>query len=160
MRACAVTVRIRLLTDRVYYLGSVVNGGRVEAAMPNVFVSHRGADAAEASRLADGLREAGHEVWLDEWATDIGDSIIGQMNDGLEGSAYLVLCYSDAGVMAPFISREWMSALARQLQGRNVRVLPVMLTGDEIPAILADIRAADLRADWDKGLELLLRSIK
>lgn len=128
--------------------------------MPNVFVSHRCADSDAASRLADSLRKAGHDVWLDKWAIDIGDSIVERMNDGLEGSAYLVLCYSDSGVMSPWISREWMSALARQLQDRNVRVLPVMLTGDEAPAILADIRAADLRSDWDKGLELLLRSIK
>jgi hypothetical protein len=128
--------------------------------MATVFVSHRVTDAAEATRLAGDLRRAGHSVWLDEWAIDIGDSIVQQMEEGLRGAAYLVLCYSDAGVMAPWISREWMSALARQLEGQGIRILPVMLTGNEAPAILADIYAADLRTDWDKGLELLLRSIK
>ncbi len=128
--------------------------------MPDVFVSHRRGDAAEALRLAEELRRAGHSVWLDEWVMNIGDSIVQRMDEGLHGSAYLVLCYSDAGVMSPWISREWMSALARQLEGQDVRILPVMLTGSVAPAILADIYAADLRADWDKGLALLLRSIK
>lgn len=128
--------------------------------MPDVFISHRSSDAAVALRLAEDLRRAGHSVWLDEWAIDIGDSIVERIEEGLQRVAYLVLCYSDAGVMSPWISREWMSALARQLEGHNVRILPVMLSGDAVPAILADIYTADLRTDWDNGLALLLRSIK
>jgi hypothetical protein len=128
--------------------------------VPGVFVSHRSSDSAAARRLAEDLRRAGHNVWLDEWAIDIGDSIIQRMNEGLQEATYLVLCYSDANVMSPWISREWMSALARQMEGYDVRILPVMLSGKTAPAILADIYAADLRTNWDKGLELLLRSIK
>lgn len=128
--------------------------------LSNVFVSHRSSDARVALRLAEDLRQAGHAVWLDEWAIDIGDSIVQRMEEGLEKAAYLVLCYSEMEVMSPWMSREWMSALARQLEGREVRILPVMLSGSITQAILADIYAADLRADWDKGLALLLRSIK
>jgi hypothetical protein len=128
--------------------------------VPDVFVSHRSSDASAARRLAEALQRAGHNVWLDEWAIDIGDSLVQRMEQGLQGAAYLVLCYSDAGVMSPWISREWMSTLARQLEGHDVRILPVILSGNSIPAILADIYAADLRADWDEGLRLLLRSIK
>lgn len=126
----------------------------------NVFISHRGQDAAEARRLAEDLQRVGHTVWLDEWEINIGDSIVERIEEGLHGSMYLILCYSDAGVMSPWISREWMSVLARQLEDRGARILPVMLTGDEIPAILSDVRTADLRTNWDKGLALLLRSIK
>ena len=82
------------------------------------------------------------------------------MEEGLQGATYLILCYSEAGVQSPWMGREWMSTLARQLEGRDVRILPVMLTGTEMPALLSDIRTADLRHDWDKGLALLLRSIK
>ena len=127
--------------------------------MPNVFISHRQADAAEALRLAKDLQQAGHAVWLDEWRINIGDSIVQRIDEGLQGSSYLILCYSDIGVMSPWISREWMSTLARQLEGQRVRILPVMLTGGEIPAILSDLRVADLRSDWGNGLALLLRSI-
>jgi TIR domain len=124
-----------------------------------VFVSHRRDDASEALRLAEDLRQAGHDVWLDEWAINIGDSIVNHIEEGLGGSAYLILCYSDAGVMSPWVSREWMSALYRQLEDCSVRILPVKLTGSIAPAILADINAADLRANWEKGLAMLLRSI-
>jgi hypothetical protein len=128
--------------------------------MANVFISYRGSDAPAAERLAEEIREAGHQVWLDEWEIGIGDSIIGRMNEGLEGAAYLVLCYSSSGVMAPWISREWMSALARQLEGQGIKILPVLLTGGTPPAILADIRYADLVADRERGMSQLLRAIR
>jgi TIR domain len=128
--------------------------------MANVFISHRRADSEPAEKLAEAIRVAGHTVWLDDWEIGIGDSIIGSMQKGLSGATYLVLCYSSIGVMAPWISREWFSALARQLDGHNVKVLPVVLTGGEPPAILADIRYADLVADWNKGVKELLAAIR
>jgi hypothetical protein len=129
-------------------------------AMANVFISHRRADVVPAERLAEQLRAAGHRVWFDEWEIGLGDSIVGRMNEGLEGASYLVLCYSADGVDAPWIGREWLSALARQLQGQGVKILPVLLTGGRPPAILADIRHADLCADWDRGLAELLKAIR
>ncbi|HET6253347.1 MAG TPA: toll/interleukin-1 receptor domain-containing protein [Puia sp.] len=128
--------------------------------MAKVFISHRLKDNLEAERLATDIRNAGHDVWLDLWEIGIGDSITGRMNEGLEASGYLVLCFSDSGVLSPWISREWMSALARQLSGVNVKLLPALLTGGGPPAIIADIKYADLVKDWNKGVKELLRSIR
>src|SRR4051812_14840792 len=128
--------------------------------MANVFISHRKADDAEAERLADEVRRAGHDVWLDVWEIGIGDSIVSRMNEGLTGAAYLVLCYSSSGVLAPWIGSEWMSSLARQLSGHGIKILPVRLTGGDPPAILADIRYADLVADWSTGVRELLNAIR
>jgi len=128
--------------------------------MANVFISHRIKDKQQAEALATEIRDANHTVWLDSWEIGIGDSIISKMNEGLEGSTYLILCYSEAGVMAPWISQEWMTSLARKLNGENIKILPALLTGGKPPAILADIRYADLVADWSKGIADLLRAIR
>jgi TIR domain len=128
--------------------------------MANVFVSHRGADATTAERLAHEIRSQGHQVWLDVWEIQTGDSIVEKIEGGLEGASYLLLCYSAAGVLAPWFNREWMSALARQLNGQKIKILPVRLTGGEPPSILADIRYADLVQNWAGGVAELLRSIR
>ena len=128
--------------------------------MSNVFVSHRGADVALATRLASDIGSRGHNVWLDEWEIGIGDSIIEEMNRGLTGMSYLVLCYSDSGSTSPWMGREWMSALARQMRGAGVKILPVRLSGGEAPAILADIKYADLVADWPAGVAALCQAIR
>src|SRR4051794_13487746 len=107
--------------------------------MAKVFISHRGADEREAEQLATDLKTAGHQVRLDLWDLNVGDSVIAWMNQGIQDSKYLILCYSSSGVLAPWISREWMSALALQLEGSNIRLLPVRLTGGSPPKILSDI---------------------
>ena len=127
--------------------------------MPSVFVSHRLSDTVEAARLAAELAAAGHDVRLAEWEVRVGDSILKWMDDRLQTSSYVVLCYSDAGAMSSWISREWMSAFARQLNGAGVRLLPVRLTGGEPPARLADLKYADLVTDWDKGVRAVLAAI-
>jgi hypothetical protein len=128
--------------------------------MANVFISHRSADAKEAERLANELVKAGHRVWLDRWKIDVGDSIVQRINEGLEGSTYLILCYSSSGVLSPWTGQEWMSFLAGQLNGKDAKLLPARLTGGEPPAILEGTKYADMVKDWDKGVADLLRAIK
>lgn len=128
--------------------------------MASVFISHRTSDGLPAERLAVEVRRAGHDVWLDRWRIDLGHSIVERIDQGLMNAAYVVICYSSDGIGTPWMSREWMSTLARQLDGHNIRLLPVLLTGGRPPAILADIRYADLTMDWSKGVAELLRALR
>ena len=57
------------------------------------------------------------------------------------------------------MSREWMATLAHQLNGYEVKVLPVRLSGGKPPAIVADIKYADLVKDWDNGVIELLKAM-
>lgn len=127
--------------------------------MANVFLCHRKADAARAEQLAVELRAAGHQVWLDEWTIGVGDSIVAEIDKGLAGTHYLLLCYSAAGP-SDWTDREWQSTLHRQLAGQPVKILPARISGGAPPAILADIAYADLVADWDAGLGKLLKAIR
>lgn len=128
--------------------------------MANVFISHRRNDVSEAEKLAEEIRNAGHQVWLDEWNINLGDSIVGLMNEGLEAANYVVVCYSSSGVSSQWMGREWMSTLARQLNGHGIRLIPVRLTDGEPPAILADIFYVDLVNDWLGGVTRLLGTIR
>ena len=127
--------------------------------MASVFICHRKIDAAVAERLALQVQAAGHSVWFDEWQINIGDSIVARIDRKLQSSGYLLLCFSSSGT-SPWVDREWMSTLARQLDGCNVKVIPVRLTGGRAPAILDDIKSADLATDWDKGVQALLKGIR
>jgi len=127
--------------------------------MANVFISHRGADQAAAEKLAGDLRACGHDVWLDIWKIELGDSIVGRINSGLSAASHLVLCCSAASSTSAWMDREWMSALALQLEGAGVRVLPVRLTGGELPTILADIKYADLSEHWQEGVDAICRAL-
>lgn len=136
-------------------------GSHLGGVVAKVFVSHHKSDAEEARRLSRALLAAGHDVWFDEWEIEPGTSIVSGIDRGLVQSQYVIVCYSRDSVGSPWMNREWMSTLARQLSEHSVRILPVRLTGALAPpALLADIRYADLVADWDRGLAELIRAIR
>jgi TIR domain-containing protein len=128
--------------------------------MSNIFISHRTSDDTLAEKLSIQLSSAGHHVWLDVWNTRLGDSIIERINEGLQGASYVLVCYSSSGITSPWMSREWMSALAQQLNGFGVKIIPVRLSGGSPPAILADIKYADLVKDWDNAISDILKAIR
>jgi TIR domain-containing protein len=82
------------------------------------------------------------------------------MEDALASARYVVLCLSGAGNLAPWMSREWMAALALQLQGNDIQLLSVRLPGGTLPVLLADIKYADLANDRDRGVADLLKAIR
>lgn len=127
--------------------------------MSKVFISHRAADLDLAKKLSYALKARGHDVWLDDENILAGDSIVGQVEDGLAGSVYVVLCLSSDGT-SEWTDREWMSSLGRRLNGMDVKLLPVLLSGGTLPAILADIKYVDLTSDWDHGVDFLSLAIK
>jgi TIR domain len=129
---------------------------RKGVVMARVFISHRGADQAVAERLARALRDRGHDVWIDIWKIDVGDSIVGRINAGLSEASFLLLCGSNEP-FTPWVDREWMPVLMDQLEGADVRLLPVLLTGDNLPFILKDIKYANLVLHWQEGIEAICK---
>lgn len=127
--------------------------------MPVVFISHRGGDTLRAEKLAHEIRNRGHIVRLDSDEVTVGTDIVQWMNDAIGSAQYVIVCYSASGG-SPWMDIEWSSALARQLEGHGIKVLPARLTGSTAPAILAGVKYADLVADWNRGVLELLAAIK
>jgi len=125
----------------------------------NVFLCHRSPDKPLALKLARELEQAGHSVWYDDWEIQVGDSVIGKMDEGLTKADYFILCYSTSGD-SKWTLLEWRSTLARQVTGGRVQLLPVFLSGGDMPAILADKATLDLVADWAGGVAALLKKMK
>lgn len=118
---------------------------RMSVADRKVFICHATEDKPSARRLATYLRQAGAEVWLDEWEIRVGDSIVERINAGLHGATHLLLLLSAESVGRPWVRREFSAAIMRQLSNNSVRVLPVLLDACEIPPLLSDIKYADCR---------------
>jgi hypothetical protein len=146
-------------TARYIIATSIARNVAMPAPQTKVFLSHRKRDIAQVKRLAVTLREAGFDPWFDEWRLKPGDSIVGSINQALNDARFFILCYSDDGVDSPWTGREWMSTLSRQLEQHSVTLLPARL-GGSAPAILADLKAADLADDWDRGVSELLHAMR
>jgi len=99
-------------------------------------------------------------VWFDQWQIAVGDSIVEKINSGLESSSHLAILLSRNSVAKPWVAKEMSVALMRSLADRSIWVLPVRLDDAPVPAILADIRYADCRVDFEKGFNEMLSAVR
>ena len=125
----------------------------------SVFLCHASEDKPAALRLATLLRSHGVAVWLDQWEIRVGDSIVEKVNSGLESSSHLAILISKTSISKPWVTRELSAALMRQLADRSILVLPVRLDDSPIPPLLADIKYADCRSDFEDGTMGILEAV-
>ena len=113
----------------------------------SLFLSHNVRDKPFVRRLAGDLSLAGVTVWLDEAEIKVGDSLLGKIQDGILGSDYLGVVLSPNSIGSGWVQRELEIALSQEIEGKTVKVLPLLLGDCQIPPYLAGKLYADFRAE-------------
>jgi len=121
-----------------------------------VFISHSHQDKDFVDKLAAQLILHKARVWVDRWEIKVGESLIDRVQMGIEGSGALIVVLSKAFCESEWCRKELNSGIIRELQEKNVFVLPVLLEDCKMPPFLQDKKYADFRADFDHGISDLL----
>ncbi len=121
----------------------------------SIFVSHASQDKRIASRVAMGLKAFDYDTWYDDWELLPGDSIIERIEAAISKTDVLLVLLSRSSVDSKWVRRELSTGLARQLSGKGVMVIPVVVEDCEIPDMLADTKYVDLRGDFERGFRQL-----
>lgn len=130
--------------------------------MARIFLSYARADKPIVRRIAEALRAAGHEPWLDEDEVLVGESIQAAIERGLRESDFVVLCLSNASAKRGWAEAERDVTLMQQIRGGMARILPVRLEPVEPPYVIEHLMHVDLFPGDDafrRGIERLARSI-
>src|SRR5215471_18602573 len=104
--------------------------------MASIFLSHSNADKPFVRRLASDLRRAGVRIWLDEAELQIGDSLIEKIRGGIDDMDYVGAVLSTSSVKSKWVQRELDVAMNQEIEGKRVKVLPILLEDVEIPGFL------------------------
>ncbi|MGC1306413.1 MAG: toll/interleukin-1 receptor domain-containing protein [Phormidesmis sp.] len=121
------------------------------------FISYSSRDKKMADRIATSLKAIGYKVWYDSWAIEHGDSIVSKIENGLAQNDTLLVLLSPNSVTSEWVKRELSAILMRQLDGHNVKILPVMIEDCEVPTTLIDIKYIDFRRDFQDGIITLMK---
>jgi len=124
--------------------------------MKSIFLSHSHADKTAAKRLTDELRSRGVYVWIDEAEIMVGDSLIEKIREGIDKVDYFGVAPSTTSVRSAWVAKELDVAMNQEIEGRRVRVLPILLEDCNLPSFLIGKLYADFRADFAVGLARLL----
>jgi len=111
---------------------------------PRIFISYAHADKPLARTLVEGLRACDIEAWIDEQELRAGDSIVERVANAVASTDFFLALVSPASVKSRWCQKELHLAIAEQLGGVGVRVLPLRVGDVEMPATLADVFYLDL----------------
>jgi len=130
-------------------------------AQPSIFLSHTHADKSFARRLAVDLKVAGARVWIDEAEIQVGDSLIEKICEGIDGMDYLGVILSPDSVNSPWVRREVDIAMNQEIEGKTVRVLPLLYKNCDLPGFLKGKLYADFTQieNYETALKGVLRRL-
>ncbi|WP_291764630.1 toll/interleukin-1 receptor domain-containing protein [Maricaulis sp.] len=129
--------------------------------LKSIFMCHSSSDKAGVRDLAELLTRRGAKVWLDEAEILVGDSIMDQIQTGIEESDYLGVVLSPRSVESIWVKKEVEAALTQEIEMGKVKVVPILLEPCDIPLFLRSKKYADYSADEvrENGLEDIIKRL-
>jgi hypothetical protein len=124
-----------------------------------IFISYSHEDAAFVNKLAPQLVKRNAHVWIDSWELNVGDSILGRVQEAIQDSSALLVVLSRASVASQWCKKELNAGLMRELDEKRVLVLPILVEDCEIPMFLREKMYADFRRNFDVGLKALVEAV-
>jgi hypothetical protein len=98
----------------------------------DAFLCHAGEDKRNIVRpLYDALTAVGITCWLDEAEIRWGDSLVDKVQEGLRNSRFVIVVLSGTFLAKPWPRRELASALSLESSSGVVRVLPLLVGGEQ-----------------------------
>lgn len=125
----------------------------------SVFISYSTKDSEFVTKLSAELVKHRIKVWLDKWEMKPGDSLIEKIQTALTDSSFLLVILSKNSVESEWCKKELNSGLMRELNEKQVVVIPILLDDCKVPLLLQEKVYADFRTDFDEGLKSLLRPL-
>jgi len=140
--------------------------GRQSTRQPCIFISHSHVDKKRfVQRLALDLRDAGAEVFYDDWSIKPGERLRNRISAGIKHCDYFVVVLSVRSVRSAWVKRELDEAMLLEIQGYGPCVVPVVigrLDHTSIPTDLLGLLWVDFRPGGEKryrkGLITLLEA--
>lgn len=112
----------------------------------DVFISYSSKDKNIIIYIAEQLDKDGIKVWFDDWQLQPGDSIPAKIEDGLENSRLLLMCYSKNAAGSDWSKLESYTYRFRDPLNKERRFLPLRLDNVEVKDSLAQF----LFIDWSE----------
>lgn len=140
-----------------------VRGRRASVvAKPSIFISYSHADVAFVNGLVSDLSSSGHDIWIDRAELKIGDSLINKISQAVMAVDYVLAILSKSSIKSSWVSHELKLAMSREISGKQIIVLPVIIDDVDPPDYLRDKYYADFRDPkaYDAELAKILHAVQ
>jgi TIR domain len=119
------------------------------------FLSHSSVDIVLARKIFGFLRDQPVSVWFDRIELRPGDPLISKISEGITEASFLFALLTAKSVSSKWVQKELTVALAREINGEPIRVVPLLVDDAPLPAFLADKVYIPLRSDQEEFHEVI-----
>jgi hypothetical protein len=126
----------------------------VPSDVPSAFFSYSRADSEFALQLAEDLKAAGANVWMDQLDIEPGTTWDDAVEEALKRSPRMLVILSPVSASSDNVRDEVSFALSRQK-----RIIPILYRDCDVPFRLARLQHVDFRIDYARGLKALIRTL-
>lgn len=130
--------------------------------LKGLFISYTHSDKEFVQRLVSDLEKLQVPVWIDEKEHKLGDSLIERIQEGIDTMDYLAIVLSPESVSSKWVNKELDIAMNQEIEGKRVKVLPLLYRKCEIPSFLKDKIYANFTTEdnYYNGLGKIITRIK
>jgi hypothetical protein len=125
----------------------------------SVFISYNQNDEEFVERLSLALIKNHVPVWRDKWQIGLGESITNSVQAAMEKASFVCLVLSKNALQSKWVEREITASLVRELEKKEVFILPIVIDDCTVPLFLRDKLYADFRKDFDAGVKMILNAV-
>ncbi len=124
-----------------------------------VFISYSHQDKIFAHNLAEALKNAGYEPWIDTLNIKVGENFIEKTDEGLALADYIVAVLSKSYNQSRWVQQELSAFAMKEVWTSRNNILPVLIEDCEIPVFLQDRLYADFRQSFEDGFKQLVLAL-
>lgn len=127
--------------------------------MSSIFISHSHLDGDFVKWLSLKFEQENIKVWLYRTEIGIGESILSKISDGIVDTDYLAIILSPNSINSNWVKYELRIAMNLEINGRKLKVLPILYRACDIPIFLQDKRYVDFtdRSKYTNSFVELIR---
>ena len=130
--------------------------------MNSVFLSHSSQDKRLVRRIAQALQHRSINVWIDEAELQIGDSLVDRIAAAIHQVDFVLAVISKHSYKSHWVQKELSLAMTREIEGKHVIVLPLLVHDVDVPLSLRDKLYADMRnlRTFDEQIDRIARAVE
>ena len=129
--------------------------------MSSIFFSYSHKDRDVVDRIAEDLQNFGFYIWIDKAEIKIGDSLIKKIREGIDKVEYVGAIISKNSIDSEWVQREIDIAMNQEIEGKKVKVLPILIDKIDLPWFLKGKLYADFTDEhnYKNGIKLLVERL-
>lgn len=156
-------IKLKRLPGGGFSKGNVeISDNFIMPRRPRVFLSHSHQDKTFVRTLSSKLDSHGIKVWVDEAELRFGDSLIQRLREAIDTVDLLLTVLSNTSITSPWVEKEIEIAMNQEINGKRVKVIPLLIDDVALPGFLEGKLYADFTSQYrrKKNFKKLVNSIK